>query len=460
MDRYILKYLYDRSTNPKERRFLDYFKIQLDHRLYSFGMHHLDDFENNQRRYLEIIEQEKGIKRLLHPRRRLRKLREKISVLFGNRQTIERSTTHIRQDGCRYHVLSLLNLPKGTIDELRRNGIAVYHYGYPSFDGDMIYSSGSLDALSLFVRQVKYYDFNQLLSEYNYEKLDDIYRKAVEEFRDKGFDAVLTKTSETLECKFIIDVFLEIGLPSITLQHGIPGFYTEATEGRASYLCVWGENVWKNYLKTGFDMHKIFVSGNSNYTSFPNHQQIRCNLQDVLVVTSTTFEVHQHEWQWNKFPKQDRELLITYLYSVENVLKNNGVHHARLRPHPHHINRQWLAKYIDMSFYEMDNADLISSLSKTTMCIGQPSSSMFEALRNGVSYLVYEPSDDGKHYMIGEILMPPYDGSDKYLKIASSEEQLDKMIKERYVADVKLLDEYIMPFNGAIIKKILDGQKA
>lgn len=456
MDGYILKYLYDRTSNSKERRFLDYFKIFLDHRLYSYGMHHLDNFENNQRRYLEIIEQDKGIKQFLHPRRKLREIREKLSILLSSYKKKECSVTHILQDGCRYHVLSLLNLPKETVNELKRNSIAVYHYGSPCFVGDVMYSSNSLDALNMFVQQLRYYDFNQLLSEDNYNRLEYIYQKSIAEFRNKGFDAVFTKTSETLECKFIIDVFREIGIPSITLQHGIPGYYTVTTESRASYLCVWGENVRKNYLNTGFDMNKIFVSGNSNYTSFPIHPQIRCDLQNVLVITSTPFEVHQHEWQWNKFPKQDRELLITYLYSVENVLKSNGIQRARLRPHPHHINRKWLEKYIDMNFYEMDNADLISSLSKATMCIGQPSSSMFEALRNGVSYLVYEPSEDGKHSMSGEILVPPYDGSDKKLKIASSEKQLDQMIKNRYVIDVKLLDEYIMPFNGAIIKQILD----
>lgn len=459
MERYVLKYLYDHSNNPKEKRFLDYFKMLLDYRLFSFGMHDTDNFEYKQLKHFEELQQDKGIKSLLHPRRRWRKLKERINSISENYKAKRSLSVNGDYQQCHYKVLSIFNLRKETIEELNRNDIAVYHYGKPFFDGDVTYDSTGLKALDSFIERLRYKDFNELLKEENYDTLDAIYRDAVEEFRATDFDAVLVWTSETLECKFIIDVFRELGRPSITFLHGLPGPYRKIEESRASYLCVWGPEVRRNYLKAGFDPEHVLVAGNARYASFPKYESIKCDIEDVLVLTSATTGAHHHEWEWNSFPIYDRELLITYLYSVEKVLKESGVKHARLRPHPS-VDKSWLAKYLDMSFYEMDKEEFSVSVSKATMCIGQPSSTMLESLRMGVSYIVYEPSEDGLHLMNGRLLYPPYDGSDKYLRIATSEEDLDRMICERYVPDVRLLDEYMIPFDGARIKKVIDDWKS
>lgn len=455
MERYILKYLYDHSENPKGRRFIDYFKMQLDNRLYSFGMHDTENFEYRQLRYFEEIQQDKGIKALMHPRRRWRKLIEKINSKSDQRKALQSLVANEIMQQCKYKVLSIFNLRKETIEELNRNGIAVYHYGQPFFDGDVTYESKSLEALDAFIEELRYKDFNQLLTEENYEEIDAIFRDAVEEFKATDFDAVLVWTSEAMECKFVIDVFKEIGRPSITFQHGLPGPYRKIEESRASYLCVWGPEVRENYLKVGFDPGHVLIAGNARYVSCPTNRQMRCGVEDVLVLTSAPTAPHQHEWEWDKFSKQDRSLLVTYLYSVENVLKSVGVKRARLRPHPS-VSRSWLAKYLDMDFYEIDNEDFIPSLSKATMCVGQLSSTVLEAMQHGVSYIVYEPSEDGRHGMNGNVLVPPFDGSDKYLQVANTEDDLSKMIQERYVPDVRLLDEYMIPFNGSVIKGILD----
>lgn len=457
MEGYVLKYLYDRSNNPKEKRFLDYFKMQLDYRLYNYGMHQSSDFESLQRKHIEEIEQDKGLKKLLHPRRIWRKFKESLAASKKTIQTV--TIGNLTSNKARYKVLSFVPLNKNAVEELKRNGIAVFHYGKPCFEGEVQLDSKSLRAFDKFREELEYADFNQMLTDENYDALEATFRDAVEEFRASEIDAVLVWTSETVGCKFIIDVFKEIGRPSITLQHGLPGIYSKTTEGRADYLCVWGKAIRDKYLKIGFDPTKVLVSGNAKYSSMPSAEMLRCDLQDVLVLTSATSGDHQYEWQWELFPKYDRELLITYLYSLETVLKKNGVQHARLRPHPS-VSKNWLVKYIDMSFYEMDREDFKTSLTKATLCVGQLSSTVLEAMQYGVSYIVYEPSEDGVHGLIGGVIVPPFDGSSKYLKVANTEEQLNKMIKEKYVPDMRLLDEYMVPFDGAVIRNEIKDWKS
>lgn len=459
MERYILKYLYDQSNNPKEKRFLDYFKMQLDYRLYNFGMHQASDFEGQQRKHIEEMQMDKGMNLILHPKRLMRKLRECIFGMSKPKDIQSKPVDHIEKSVSHYQVLSLAPLTKAATEELNRNNIAVYHYGKTIFEGEVKYESKSLKELGAFVESLKYADFNQLLTNENYGTLDSIFQRAVEEFRAQAFDALLIWTGETLENKFIIDVFKELGRPSITLLHGLPGIYTKATESRADYLMVWGEEIRKNFINVGYDPKRVCVAGNYKYISSEKETTQKNSTEDVLVLTSAPFATHQHEWQWKKFSSQDRELLITYLYSIENVLKKNGITHVRLRPHPS-VSKKWLAKFVDLSFYAIDNEDFKTSLTKATLCVGQLSSTVLEAMQYGVPYIVYEPSEDGVHGLVGGVIVPPFDGSSKYLKVANTEEQLNKMIKEKYVPDMRLLDEYMVPFDGAVIRNEIKDWKS
>jgi hypothetical protein len=267
----------------------------------------------------------------------------------------------------------------------------------------------------------------------------------------------LVHTAELFETKIFIDVFRDLGKISIELIHGVPGT-SSRIEDRVDFLLVYGEKIRKNCIISGYNPQKVLVAGNSKYLGQPvqNPSSLRCYYEDILVLTSAPFAGHQHDWEFEMFPIFDRSLLITYLYSVENVLKKNGISHARLRPHPS-VSKEWLAGYVDMDFYELDYLPINLSLEQATCCIGQNSTTVFEAIQSGVSYMVYEPGD-GSFSMTGSLLVPPFDGSDSFLRIANTEEQLDEMIQSHYCPDIKILSEYFESFKPKVILDILSKQ--
>lgn len=442
MEKYLLKYLYDQSSNPKERRFIDYFKIDLDNRLYSYGMH------NSWNAELEVAKQERIMlnnrkkgRKFFHPRRWYRNFKKWILS-----KSVMKNAKPINGDTYKYKVLSLIDVPATTIDEFNKAGIGV----------DICQEIALPQALKDAFRVAS---FNQLLRQDNYDILDDFYNETVEKMRNSYYNAVIVRSSEPMECKLYIDVFREIGRPSITMLHGLPGIYTLAAESREDYLMVWGEEIRKNFIKIGCDAERVIVAGNIKYAYINKNTTLRNTLDDVLVLTTATFYTNQHEWEWEKFPIQDRNLLITYLYSVEHILKNRGVQKARLRPHPS-VNKDWLASYVDMSFYEMDyEKNLSLSLQRATLCIGQVSSTMLEAIMNGVSYLIYEPTDDGKHSMNNSIIVPPFDGTYPKIKVAKTEEELNELLNSHYNMDSSILDDWMIPFNAKKVLEVIEENR-
>lgn len=450
MEQYILKYLYDGASDEAMKRLLDYCKFQLDSRLWSAGRHIPYSYDTMREHTLYVT------RAMQSPRKRLYAKLHQLCQLFEKKPVKEIAHQPLpkeKQTSRPYTVLSLVSIPTGSREKIEAEGVEYYCV---NMDGEQLsgYVTPSMVKIhEWYQTYVRYASFNELIQPQNAVYLDRLFRQLVEELRALPIDAVLIRTSELFFEKMMIDAFRELGKPSITVLHGLPGVYTKATEGRADYLTVWGEKIRENFIKVGYDPKRVFVAGNYKYDVVP-HKTLRASLEDVLVLTSAPFAEHQHEWEWEKFDIQDRGLLITYLYSVESVLKKAGVQSARLRPHPA-VNKEWLMEYVDKDFYQIDTMDFIQSLTQATLCVGQTSSTFLEALMCGVTYIPYELSEDAKIGMGGAEIVPPFDGSEKTLKTAYTEEQLLKMIEARYSPEFDM-EAWMQGFDAKVIKKILE----
>lgn len=451
MEQYVLKYLYDGASDESMKRLLDYCKFQLDCRLWSAGRHIPYSYDTMREHTLYTT------RAMQSPRKRLRAKFHQISQLFAKKQGKEILYQPIptkKQTNRPYTVLSLVNIPSGSREKIEAEGVEYY---YANLDGAQL--SGYVTPAMVKIHEwhhtyVRYAVFNELIQPENAAYLDKLYHQLVEELKALPIDAVLVRTSELFFEKLMIDALRELGRPSITVLHGLPGIYTKATEGRADYLTVWGERIRENFIKVGYDSKRVLVAGNYKYDIVPTFKTLRASLEDVLVLTSAPFAEHQHEWEWEKFDIQDRGLLITYLYSVESALKKAGVQSARLRPHPA-VNKEWLIEYVDKDFYQIDTLDFIQSLTQATLCVGQTSSTFLEALMCGVTYIPYEPSEEGKIGMGRTEIVPPFDGSESTLKTAYTEAQLLEMIKSRYSPDFDMTT-WMQGFDAKVIRKILE----
>lgn len=459
MERYVLKYLMDSTHDEWRKRYYDYMKMQLDSTLWAFGNNSFINLERtieHQENFViprkDTIKGIYGVLRRAFERKFLKKKR------LQKQASIQTSSIGATQRTCDYKVFSAFHLPwllpDKSVKKLNEVGIYIDFIS----DTSMPWSK-SVARMQTWYNSMKLLPFNELVSEARVQELKVIYDQLVEDFRNTDYDAVLLFSSEPFEAKVLIDVFRDLGKVSMELLHGIPGTSLLLETEIVDYFLVYGEQLKQDAISMGCDPKKLYVAGDCKYVDdFQISSKLQCSMDDVLVMTSATFKEYKREWEYDQFALNDRSLLITYLYSVENVLKQNGITHARLRPHPH-VMKNWISRYVDMDFYELDYLGLEESLEKATCCIGQNSTVVIEAINHGVSYLVYEPGD-GKHFITGGKLYPPFDGSNAGLKVANSEEELDTMIKERYCPSTELGKQYMEPFKPEVIREILACERA
>ena len=455
MEQYILKYLYDSTSDSAMRRLMDYCKFQLDSRLWSAGRHMPYSYDTQR----DLAEFRSRSSQSLRSRCRAKIQQVKSLFVRPREEVLYDDFPKQKQTNQSYAVWSFVDIPLESRKRLENEGIEYYYTNVYASRLSGYITPALVEIHQWYESYICNAPFNEIIKPQNAAYLERLYHQLVDELRALPIDAVLVRTSELFFEKLMIDAFREIGKPSITLLHGMPGIYTLATESRADYLLVWGEKIKENFIKVGYNPSRVFVGGNYKYDVMPSHEMLRTSLDDVLVLTSAPFAEHQHEWEWNKFDIQDRGLLITYLYSIENVLKKCGVKHARLRPHPA-VNKEWLKEYIDIDFYEIDRSDFIQSLTQATLCVGQISSTLLEALMCGVTYIPYEPSENGKVGMGKATIVPPFDGSEKTLRVAYSEDQLYDMIIQKYSPNTFDMQAWMQGFDAHEIKMILEKAKA
>lgn len=457
MERYILKYLCDSTQDEWRKRFYDYLKMHLDNTLWAYGANMSNNLERTIERQQNYVIPRKGTVKGIYgilqrafdrkflKKKRLQKQAVNQSVASDGIQKFEYKVF------CAFHLPWLLT--DDAIMKMNEVGIGIDFIS----DSSKPWSKSVLHLMNWY-NSIKLLPFNEVIKDQYVNQLKSIYEELLEAFRKTDYDAVMVYTTAVFEEKIFIDIFKELGRVDMELLHGIPGSTLIPEVNRIDYFLVYGDQMRQDAISVGCDANKIYVAGDCKYVdTLPMHSDLRCSLEDVLVITEVSVLNNHYGWDYKDFPRDDRSLIISYIYDVENILKKNGVNHARLRPHPS-IKRDWLSRYVDFDFYELDNQELETSLNNATYCIGQYSTVVFEALNQGVSYLVYEPGN-GEVTMTGDKLYPPFDGSNPNLKIANTEEQLDAMIKERYCPSPDLGRQYMEPFKPEVIREILEKNR-
>ena len=419
MERYLLSYLKDYYTNPLAKKWIDYMKVDLDGFLYAYGENmNLDypmsrsvDFRFYKRLLRNIVKTEKG----------------------------ERSID------CQNNVLSFVGLPSEFIKSTNLNvlGSIVQPVGEK-----IIYSKKLIESYLFYSKLIKETDFNRIFSDENIKKLEKFKNILLDDYSKYNFKALFVGNGEPFMFKLHLDIFKDLKVPSFIFLHGLPGIYKLDTEKRADYLLVWGDQIKKNYIDAGFEPDRIIVTGHPEYKEMPKLENLRNDFSNVLVITTSSVDWSPHGWEAAKFPIYDRSRIVLYAYSIQHVLQRNGVHKARLRVHPS-VNKDWIMKYVDDSFYTIDNDTLKDSLNQSSLLIGPTSTMWLNSILEGVNYLIYEPiSESGG-------LVPPFDGSDKCVKVAISEDELNKMLEEKYILDLEIIDKYVKPFNSQIVSNYI-----
>lgn len=423
MERYILNYLKQVSNDPVVLKYIDMLKVELDWHFYADGEDLATKYhrQSSQSLYWYIYKKSQELFALCS------KFPEKNKKLI---LTMFRFPSEIKG----FDIYSSISHPVGTKNIVGNYSILKGHH----FTEKVIHN----------------YPFNQTLEHDTLQRIEKYENDLFKLYFEKcNFKALFVYSDQLFWAKQHIGLFKKMNKPTFVFSHGLPGIYSLDVDNRADYLMVWGDKVKENYIKAGFEANKIKVIGNFRYKDFDFKRDLRNNKESILVATTSTREWHQNTW--NSMPLlSDPSNLLIYLEQVKRVLLNNNVKHVRLRPHPS-VDKQWLDRFIDKSFFSIDNEDLITSLQSSTLVIGPTSSVVVEAIMNGVNYITYEPTDDTMHTYSNNVVVPPFDGSDENLCVAKNEEELDYLIRGNYCTNPCFLEGYIQPFNPGVVEKEL-----
>jgi hypothetical protein len=231
----------------------------------------------------------------------------------------------------------------------------------------------------------------------------------------------------------------------------MPGRYNSIDEHRSDYLIVWGEKIKEYYINNGFSPNRVLVSGHPYYGSISG-KYLRSDLSDILVLAKIGVGVHHSDG----VRLYDRGNIIVYLLEVQNVLKQRGVKKVRLRLHPS-AGKDWIYKFIDKDFFELDVLPLDVSLKRCSLVIGPASTVFLEAIHAGVNYLVFEPSENDIT-ILNEPLVPPFDGSENDIPVAKNEAELAYNLKNNMMVNPEVLNGYISaPFDIGFLREIIQN---
>ncbi|QDW18877.1 hypothetical protein [Flavobacterium sp. KBS0721] len=427
MDKYLIKYLRDNSGNELSSKYIDFFKSELDWHIYNSERHIAENYHRNRKIYFK----EKLIRFLQYStailknseKNQIKKINILSTVSFSDR-----------------NVLSNLEFTSFS---------PIWHpIGKKNIYGDLT----TYNWHSKIQKLIKKDDFFNYLDLGLHLELENFQNHFLDQYSTKDFRALLLYTDQYFYSKYFIDVFKKLEKPSFVFTHGLPGIYTKDVDNRSDYLMVWSEKIKNNYIAAGFESSKIKVVGNPKFTTLEKQKELKSSLSDILVVPLSSALWHQHEY--DKTVISDKSMVVLYLYKVQSVLKKMGVKRVRYRVHPS-LNKKWVHAFLDQEFYIIDEEDLNTSLSRSSLVIGASSTVVLDSLIQGVNYLVFDPVDNNNCNMSGFELVPPFDGTEKKLMIAREEDDLENMLRNNVKTDYSLLHDYIQDFDPAILKELI-----
>jgi hypothetical protein len=321
--------------------------------------------------------------------------------------------------------------------ELRKKG---YRVQFPDFSKNHIpYYFGNLNSLWKYENLKRTFRRGRLtdILSNDFIKRVIVYKNVLKRLIIKQNVAALFVANDMafLE-KLLIQIFKELGKPSIVFLHGWPSRYNSIDDNRADYLAVWGEKIKANYVNAGVDGTKIIVTGHPDYSAITCNS-LRNTHDDILIITNTITQTPENS---DRLILQDRGMLIYYLLSIQQVLKTMGIKSVRYRPHPSE-NAQWYERNIDTSFFKLDWDNLTHSLRRSTLIIGPISTVILDSVKAGVNYVVYEPLRNNLTVKNFE-LCPPFDKSEDCLTVANNENDLYNVLKEKRQLNLSMLLGY------------------
>lgn len=427
MDKYLIKYLRDNSESELSSKYIDFFKIELDWHIYNSESHITKSYHRNR----EISFKENIVKLLQYSNALISQSKHKESDTLNVLSTVSFTDQNL-----------LLNLGFNLFSP-------VWHcVGKNKIYGDLktIYWHEKTQSL------IRKKDFHEYLDLKLHQVLENFQDYLIAQYSKQDFRSLLLNNDQYFYSKYFIDIFKKIQKPSFVFSHGLPGIYTLEADNRSDYLMVWSEKIKQNYINVGFDGNKIKVVGNHKFETLKKNKELKSDLSDVLVIPVSSALWHQHEYDATVI--SDKSMVVLYLYKVQSVLKKMGVKKARYRPHPS-IDKKWVHAFLDQDFYILDNEDLTTSLTKSSLVIGATSTVLLEALMNGVNYILFDPKNDEGINMAGFKAVPPFDGSEKKIMQANDEEELIKLLKFNAVTEYSLLHDYIQEFDLSILKELI-----
>ena len=268
-------------------------------------------------------------------------------------------------------------------------------------------------------------------------------------YRRMGTAALIVPYDLPFFERLAIKIFKELKRPSFISLHGLPGRYNSLDDNRTDHLLVWGDKIKEYYSRVGIPPEKIHVTGHPSYRTLTVNAP-RFSSDRILVV-SKSMAGAQHSAEEIL---SDRGNSVLYLYSLQRALKKAGVRQARLRLHPSESAR-WYGRFLDEKFFVPDKAPLPVSLAKASLVIGPTSTVFLESLLAGVNYLVYEPAINGLD-TVNYPVVPPFDGTERGIPAARTEEELEKMLRDKTCVDPAVIGGYIKtPFDISFLADLV-----
>lgn len=288
-------------------------------------------------------------------------------------------------------------------------------------------------------KAIRYATFNELWSDAFIEKIIAFEVELKLFIKSNNIQALFLPADVGFFEKLSIKVFKQLNYPTFIFLHGIPGGYTTSENNRTDYLVVWGEAIKRNFINAGIPTKKIIVSGHPCY-NIRDINKLKFGLDNILIITKS----QQGAQFGGRYVLRDRSNLITYLLLIQTALQKIGVQKVRLRPHPSESSK-WYSDYVDTNFFVIDYQPLALSLERSSLVIGPTSTVFLESLLKGVNYIVFEPRLPEGTGFDGNILVPPFNGTNEKVPCAETIKELHNIIAFKKEVDVTILKDYISP---------------
>lgn len=400
------------SENPNNKKYYDFLKGAYDSRFYHYGSH----FKQHEEKTL-------GVKKSL-----LRKVMFLLSGVFVFFMSLKKrkkeptifSTSYFNTDTYFKDTYSFnMSRPpwayNGRLDNV--------------FSYELFKKSKELK------KDLKHKNFSYLISEAFISKVK-IYEEELKAFiLHNNVVALFVSNDIGFFEKLSISIFRDLGLPSFAFVHGLQFWLNDYDWKRTDYLVLWGTLSKQDFVKNGFNGERILVSGHPNKTIIKK-KHLKFDLDDILVLANSLNGIHPS----NEYYLSDRSNCIYYLYLIQSCLKELNVSKVRFRPHPSE-NLEWYKKNIDLTFYEIDEFDLNSSLDAATLVIGPTSTVFFDVLERGVNYVVFEPQNQFGLGLYGFRTPSMYNGDNSKVPVAKSKEELRDLLNNKTKVDISILDD-------------------